>query len=111
MHADLRHADLEEVVTLVFDHSTELAPDPDDDEENARPVAWYWRERVELEIDPAHQVHLLTQLFRDAGSLRWRFSDEQLEQGFWFMLAGSGRDYFAGPLAEPTRPPLAPRRA
>lgn len=100
---DLRQATLEELIAFVFDH-----PEPPIGP-NGAPDYWCWTVDLEVEIDPAHQVALMTELFRDARALSPRFSAAQIDQGLWFMFSG-GSEWFSELLAD-RELSWAPRRA
>ena len=105
MYIDLRHAMLDEFIAFVFDHPVvvrEYTPDADGmiRYDPDAPKEWYWEEELTVDLDPSRQVALLTELFRGAATLCWRFSPEQLDQGFWFVFGAGGEDYFTRFLAE-----------
>ncbi len=78
MDVDLRGRDLESVTDFIFGHPVPEAPDA---------KGWYWE--VDLTFDPREQVGHLTAIFRNAAVLRSRYSPEQLEQGFWYLISGA----------------------
>ena len=82
---DLREASIDEIIAFVFDHPTFLA-NPSKE--------WYWRKDYDLCVDPARQIGHLRDIFRNSGLLRRRFSEAQIEAGFWFMIGPGGQEYF-----------------
>lgn len=78
MDVGLRGRDLESVTDFIFDHPVPEDPDA---------KGWYWN--VDLTFDPREQVAHLTAIFRNASDLRSRYSPEQLEQGFWYLISGA----------------------
>jgi hypothetical protein len=46
-------------------------------------------------IDPLRQLELTAALFANARELRWKYSEEQLEQGLWFIFGPGGDQWFA----------------
>ena len=70
---------LEDWVTLVFDHEV-TSPE------------WYWDDDDEAWNLPAQTlIQYLTRLFQEPLPILHRYSDAQLNQGFWFLV-GSGSD-------------------
>ena len=94
MYYDLRNASVHDLARLVFDHP--LGERADDDTRKE----WYWTEDVDLTIDPPHQLELAAALFANSGELRGKYSEEQLEQGLWFMFGPGGEAWFAGLLRD-----------
>ena len=78
MDIDLRGRDLEGVTDFIFGQ-----PVPED----PKSKEWYWD--VDLTFDPREQVAHLTTIFRNAADLRSRYSPDQLEQGFWYLISGA----------------------
>jgi hypothetical protein len=72
---------LQEWITFIFDH----------------PVAspeWYWSEDAPEWQGAREEVPaLIAETFEDAGELLARFSDEQLDQGFWFLVGNTPPDF------------------
>ena len=109
MYVDLRQASFDEFVAFVFDHPVverDYAPDEDGliRYDPDAPKEWYWEDDLRVDLDPARQVALLTELFRDPSVLRWRFTPEQRDQGFWFIFGAGGEEYFTRFLAEDVVP-------
>ena len=102
IHLDLREATLEELIPFVFDH-----PEPAIGA-NGSPDFWCWTVDLEVEIDPMHQLALMTVLLRDARALSARFSAAQINQGLWFMFSG-GSEWFSRLLADRELPWAARR--
>jgi hypothetical protein len=75
---DLRGRDLGGVTDFIFGH-----PVPEDPNSKG----WYWD--VDLTFDPRDQVAHLTAVFRNAADLRSRYSQGQLEEGFWYLISGA----------------------
>jgi hypothetical protein len=75
---------LEEWITYVFDH-----PVAGDVRE-----AWYWSEDApEWRGAPEDIPALIAETFEHTGDALARFSDEQLDQGFWFLVGDSLPDF------------------
>jgi hypothetical protein len=72
-----------------------------------RPIcepAWYFETDVdEFMPEPAQCVAYLTRLFRDPQPILASYSDEQLEQGLWYLVNSSCSDYMFS-LLEPQLP-------
>jgi hypothetical protein len=66
------------VTDFIFGH-----PVPEDPNSKG----WYWD--VDLTFDPRDQVAHLTAVFRNAADLRSRYSQGQLEEGFWYLISGA----------------------
>lgn len=65
---------LEEWVRRVFEHPV------------AR-EAWYWEiDSDSFELDPIRLIAYSTGLFEESGKLLAPFTDEQVDQGFWFLV-------------------------
>lgn len=112
MHADLRNATFEEWVDFVFDHPVPESPsyagfaasDDDDDDDDGDPGdgdEWYWDDDLAVEVTPALQVRYMTRLFREPELLLERFSEAQVEQGFWFISGPGGEEHFRDYLWDP----------
>jgi hypothetical protein len=56
--------------------------------------AWYWKKDYRLRVDPSRQIEMMTDLFRRSASLLRRFSEGQIEDGFWFIIGPAGEDWF-----------------
>jgi hypothetical protein len=94
---DLRDASFDQWLGFVFDHEPlEEGQDSGD--------AWYWTSEVELAVQPARQVAHLLRLFERPDVLLSRFTEPQIEQGFWFMFSAGGTDWFLTPLWDPNVP-------
>jgi hypothetical protein len=58
--------------------------------------AWYWSPNADtLDLSHERKLQLVTQLFEKPAEIFQRFSDAQVNQGFWFLL-GSGGDAMRG---------------
>jgi len=85
---DLRNVSYGEWLAFVFDHE----PLPDGADIGR---AWYNANVLEIEAGPARQVSYLTRVFESPEVLAGRYTTNQIEQGFWFMLgATSGQEAF-----------------
>src|SRR5262249_4860704 len=73
---DMRDASFEDFVDFLFAH--DLAPSPEG--------SWY--RHVEVDYDPRRIASYYIRLFSAPRFLRSRFSQAQLEQGFWAILGG-----------------------
>ena len=94
IRADLREATLDELIDFVFDH-----PEPRLDADGRR-EDWNWTVDLEVEIDAAHQLTLMTELFRGAAARLRQFSPAQIDQGLWFMFGAGGSEWFSALLAD-----------
>jgi len=73
---------LEAWITYIFDHAVAERK-------------WYWSENPpEWQGAPEDVPALIADTFEHGGELLARFSDEQLDQGFWFLLDGGPPDLF-----------------
>jgi hypothetical protein len=104
IHIDLREATLDELIAFVFDH-----PEPAIGT-NGSPEFWRWTVDLKVEIDPEHQMALMTELFREARALSPRFSAAQIDQGLWFMFS-TGSEWFSDLLSDRELPWAARRDA
>lgn len=77
-HLDLRGRDLDDVTDSIFGH-----PVSDDSTD----TNWWWK--TDIVFDPAEHVANLEAIFRHPEPLRSRYTSEQLEQGFWFLISGA----------------------
>jgi hypothetical protein len=77
MQIDLRGRALIEVADFVFAHP--VAAEPED-------KSWWWK--TDFVFDPIEQATHIAAIFRSAADLRERYSRDQLEQGFWFLISG-----------------------
>lgn len=93
---DLTRATFEEFLAFIFDHDTV------EDDRAAKPE-WYFRNDLDVAIDPHRQVELLARLFRQADAHLPRYTPTQIEQGFWFMFL-AGAEWFMDPLWDPSIP-------
>lgn len=89
MHYDLTAASVNDLAQFVFDHAVVERADDESRKE------WYWTEEFTVVIDPTRQLELAASLFANAGDLQWRYSEEQLEQGLWFIFGPGGDEWFA----------------
>lgn len=94
MHYDLTNASIDDLERFVFDHAVAERAEDDSRKE------WYWTEEFDATIDPDRQLELTAALFEHAGNLRWKYSEEQLEQGLWFVFGPGGEEWFAGLLRD-----------
>lgn len=76
MSLNLNNYSFDEWVEFVFSHAVPS--------ENAD--AWYWEEECEWEADAEHIINHCIRLFRNPNFLLEKFSPEQINQGFWFIL-------------------------
>jgi len=83
---DLRKATVEELITFVFRRRAKGR--------SAGAKEWYWTTNYRLDVDPQVQIAFMTKLFRRSGRLRRRFSEGQIEDGFWFMIGPGGQEWF-----------------
>jgi hypothetical protein len=82
---------LQEWITFIFDHPTD----------GGMEKAWYWSEDAPEWQGAREQIPaLIAETFEHGGELLARFSDEQLDQGFWF-LAGATDPQFMHTLVDP----------
>ena len=85
---------LQEWITYIFDH-----PVASDIRE-----AWYWSEDAPEWHGAYDQIPvLIAETFERGGNLLAPFSDEQLDQGFWFLV-GSSPQHFKDTLIDPQIP-------
>ncbi len=67
-------------------------------------AAWYWSDNAEQWAGPREQIPLLiAETFERGGEVLAGFSDEQLSQGFWYVL-GSTRLEFTDTLVDESIP-------
>jgi len=70
--------------------------------------AWYWSEDAEQWTGLREQIPLfIAETFESSGELLARFSDEQLDQGFWYLAGGASPDFILTLVDE--KLPVAPR--
>lgn len=79
MQLDLRGLRVEEVADVIFGHEA-----PRDATGNTN---WWWNSTIVFE--PVEHIAHLTALFRQCDLLRARYTRDQLEQGFWFLISGA----------------------
>jgi hypothetical protein len=73
---DANPLNLQKWIAHVFDHPV------------TEPV-WYWSDDPGVwEDQPEHILSLVADTFEQSGELLSRFSDAQIDQGFWFLWAG-----------------------
>jgi hypothetical protein len=85
---------LEEWIAYIFDHPVAG---------NIR-QAWYWSEdALEWKGPPEEIPALIAETFEHGGESLTRFSDEQLDQGLWFLVGSSPPD-FTDTLVDPQTP-------
>ncbi|MGZ4960956.1 MAG: hypothetical protein ACXWC8_00235 [Limisphaerales bacterium] len=74
---------LHDWISYVFDHPV-----------NDALPAWYWDIDVPVwEGTPEQITQYISETFQNSGELLARFSDEQLNQGFWFLVSGSCSEF------------------
>ena len=57
-------------------------------------TAWYWAEDAPEWEGPSGQVAThIAETFENSGRSLARFSDEQLNQGFWFLVGGASQEF------------------
>jgi hypothetical protein len=82
MGKQLSNLEFDGWLDFVFDH-----PVP------AIEPAWYWSDETDCwDGSPSRTVELLTQTFLQAETALRRFSDAQLDQGFWLLISNSCSD-------------------
>jgi hypothetical protein len=70
--------------------------------------AWYWSDDAEQWTGPRGQIPLLmAETFERGGELLAGFSDEQLDQGFWYLAGDTPPDFMLTLVDE--KLPVAPR--
>ena len=85
MNTDLRNATHEAIVDFVFDHYPEAEVDD----------KWYWRQDVDVEIEPRQAIAFLTRICSRAGELTERFTLPQIAEGVNYVFgAGAGFEFF-----------------
>lgn len=80
---DLLGASFEEFVVFLFDH--DVVPIPQNVNEGPEP--WYWR--AEVLFEPIRAASDYVRLFTEPEFLGARFSNIQLEQGFWAIQSSN----------------------
>lgn len=100
MDIDLRTASYEEFISSVFDH--EPADDVDD--------KWFWKEEVEVQIEPQPFIAHLTSVFEKSSDLVDRFTIRQIAEGLEFLFCGPDGSGRLGQLWNPEVPWLERRR-
>lgn len=78
MRVDLRGRDLERVTDGIFNHAIS---------DEAAHNSWWWQS--EIVFEPIEHVGNLTSIFRNPQPLRRRYTRDQMEQGFWFLISGA----------------------
>jgi hypothetical protein len=94
MNRDLRRVTYDEIVEFVFNHIPE---DEVDDK-------WYWKDDVEVEIEPRQAVAFLTRLCNNAGKLVERYTLRQIAEGINYLFGAAARFEFLKQLWNPTIP-------
>jgi hypothetical protein len=62
--------------------------------------AWHWApDTAEWDEAPAQVATHIAETFEDSGRLLAKFSDEQLNQGFWFLVSGSCSEFMRSLIA------------
>ena len=80
MTIDLDEYSYDEWIRFVFDHPVAKQGQK----------AWYWNDQWEYEADSKRILQNSIHLFTDPAFLISRYSPEQIDQGFWFLL-GEGQ--------------------
>lgn len=80
MAVDLTRCSYAQWLAFVFDHPVPQAAEKE----------WYWQDEWEHEADYSRVLEYLVRLFRNPTFLPDTYSQEQLEQGFWFLLRPMG---------------------
>ncbi len=78
MRIDLRGRDLTRVADGIFNHAVSGG---------TAHMSWWWQS--EIVFEPAEHVANLTSIFRNPQPLRSRYTRDQMEQGFWFLISGA----------------------
>jgi hypothetical protein len=66
--------------------------------------AWYWGENApQWEDSPEHDATFIAEAFERSGKFLAPFSDEQLDQGFWYIVSNDGSEFMYS-LVEPSVP-------
>lgn len=80
MGRNLRDVTFDEWLNFVFDHPVS---DP----------AWYWADDADSwGGSPTETARLLARTFRESGAALQRFSNAQVNQGFWYLISNSCSD-------------------
>lgn len=87
---DLRKATVTQLARAVFDHP------PSDD----RAEPWHFGD-VEFELEPEHQLCLITDLFQGAPHSFSDYASPQIEAGLWCMMGGAHHEAFCGLIWNP----------
>lgn len=86
MYYDLRTVSYEGFLDFIFDHpATPRGSGSGPHAQSGHFDCWYDAIQLEIDFDPARNCEYLTLLFCDPLELANRYSDLQLEQGFWWM--------------------------
>jgi hypothetical protein len=81
MAAPLKHS-LSEWIAHIFDHPVK------------EKKQWYFdQDAPTWEDTPDNIVTYIAETFEQAGELPAKFSDAQLDQGFWYLVSGCGSDF------------------
>jgi len=91
------HATLDQWVTFVFDHPV-------------AETAWHFDVDAPYLLMPAaHTATLVAETFERSGELLRRFTDAELNQGFWFLISSGSSDYMFCLTDESVASPLRQR--
>ena len=83
MSYNLDNFSFDEWVEFIFDHSIEKIDGKE----------WYWQDEWHSEFkNNTLQINYLTKLFQNPETLNTKFSWEQINQGFWFLMASGYMD-------------------
>ena len=94
MNKDLRDSSYEDIIAFVFDHYPE---DEVDDK-------WYWKQDVEVEIEPRQAIAFPTRLCNNAGRLVDEFTMRQIAEGIYYLFGAGAGFEFLSPLWNPDIP-------
>ena len=83
MKLDLHTASFDEFVTFVFDHYPEEEVDD----------KWYWKNDVEVEMEPRRGVEYLTRVLLDGHELLKSYTPRQVTEGINYLIGGSGSEF------------------
>jgi hypothetical protein len=94
MKVDLRSATYDEFVGFVFNHSPE-------DQASEK---WYWKEKVDIVIEPRAAIRFLTMTCKRSGELVRTFTVRQVTEGIDFLFGAGGSLWFRDELWNPAVP-------
>jgi hypothetical protein len=99
MRIDLREATYDEWLTFIFDH-----PVPPAWEDHDSSQAWYWQGDLQLVVDPIKQISFLTRFTQSADEILGRYTEDQIDQGLWYIFSAGGEAEFYDHLWNPKVP-------